>query len=146
MQTMSRSFLMLALIGCGTSNNDSGDSKKMAMQDANAKPASGFPAALLTDFSSWTPVLAGDQAFTSAGHGGIMVRAYLNPVAKDHVMSSANPYPMAQGSILAKAVVKNKDAPASEASRVYFMQKEADGFDPAHNNWSYAVPCEIQCV
>jgi len=139
MQTLSRSFLMLVLVGCGTSNDDAADSKKMAMEDANARPAMAFPDTLLTEFLSWTPVLSGDQAFSSAGHGGIMVRSYLNPLAKAHVTSSANPYPLAQGSILAKAVVKNKDTPASEASRVYFMQKEADGFDPAHNNWSYAV-------
>lgn len=139
MQTLSRSFLMLVLIGCGSSNDDAADSKKMAMEDANVKPVKGFPNALLTEFSSWTPVLPGDQAFSSAGHGGIMVRSYLNPVAKAHIMTSTNPYPLAEGSILAKAVVKNKDTPAAEASRVYFMQKEADGFDPAHNNWSYAV-------
>lgn len=139
MQTLSRSFLLLALVGCGSSQDDSKDNKKMAMEDASARPAAGFPETLLTEFSSWTPVLPGDQAFSSAGHGGIMVRSYLNPTAKDHVMSSASPYPLAEGSILAKAVVASKDTAASAASRVYFMRKEADGFDSAHNNWSYAV-------
>jgi hypothetical protein len=139
MQTLSRSFLLLVLVGCGAADDKSADSKKMAMEDASARPTAGFPEALLTEFSSWTPVLAGDQAFSSAGHGGITVRSYLNPVATAHVTGSTNPYPLAEGSILAKAVVRNKDTPASMASRVYFMQKEAEGFDPANNNWSYAV-------
>jgi hypothetical protein len=139
MRTLSLGFLSLALVACGASKDAADDSKKMSMDDASAQLGAGFPETLLSEFSSWTPVLAGDQAFSSAGHGGIMVRSYLNPKASEHVLASSSPYPMAKGSILAKTLVKSKDTPASEASRVYFMQKEAEGFDPAHNNWSYAV-------
>lgn len=139
MQVISRSLLLALVVSCGSSKDDDNKMKKSSMEDASAKPSEGFPAQQLTEYVNWTPVLNGDQAFKSAGHGGIIVRSYLNPTATQHLASTSNPYPLAEGSILAKAVVRSMDTPASEASRVYFMKKEADGFDPAHNNWSYAV-------
>ncbi|MFY7929124.1 MAG: cytochrome P460 family protein [Oligoflexus sp.] len=120
-----------------------------------------FPVALLEEYRTWTPVLAGDQAFKSAGHGGIFVRTYLNGVAVDHVAASDSPYPMAVGSVLAKAVVDSASQSSESARRVYFMRKESPGFDAANNDWSYAVanrvnsklvfdtrvrPTEPQCV
>ncbi len=139
MQFLSRFMLLALVVGCGSSQDDDMKMKKNTTEDASAKPAMGFPEPLLSEYLTWTPVLNGDQAFKSAGHGGIVVRSYLNPTAMKHLAGATSPYPLAEGSILAKAVVKDMDTPASDASRVYFMRKEADGFDSANNNWSYAV-------
>lgn len=101
--------------------------------------AGTFPSALLQEFSAWTPTLEGDQTFNSPGHGGITVRSYLNEVAKNHVAAVSDPYPMAVGSTLAKAVVSSSEAAVGAASTVYFMKKEATGFDTENGDWSYAV-------
>ena len=58
------------------------------------------------------------------------MRAYLNAVAADHAKTTTVLFPMPIGSVLAKAVVPSDSIPNSEASRVYFMKKEAPGFDP----------------
>ena len=87
--------------------------------------ANGMGNDVLGDFLKWIPVLEGDQAFESQGHGGIVVRAYLNSVAAEHANTAEQTYPMPVGSMLAKAVVRNADTPASASSRVYFMRKEA---------------------
>ena len=107
--------------------------------DAMARTPGSFSKNLLTAFTMWTPVLNGDVAFESQGHGGILVRSYLNPIAADRARASAEPYPLPEGAVLAKAVVADSGTPATSASRVYFMRKEAKGFDPANGDWSYAL-------
>jgi len=108
--------------------------------------AGTFPSALLQEFSTWTPTLEGDQTFKSTGHGGITVRSYLNEVAKNHVAAASDPYPMAIGSTLAKAVVSSADAVVGTASTIYFMKKEAAGFDTENGDWSYAVAKRVNGV
>jgi hypothetical protein len=104
--------------------------------------AQAFEQALST-FSSWTPVLPGDAAFKSEGHGGIWVRSYLDPTTVAHVEGNENPYPLPQSSLLAKAVVSGPDTQAAQATRVYFMRKERPGFDPAGGDWSYGVATRV---
>ncbi|MCX6131791.1 MAG: cytochrome P460 family protein [Proteobacteria bacterium] len=108
-------------------------------QDALSQKPGMFPENLLSEFKTWTPVLKGDQAFKSAGHGGILVRGYLNEIATNHVKTSDNPFPLPVGTVIAKAVVESMSADVNTANRVYFMKKEAPGFDTEHNDWSYAV-------
>ncbi|MDQ3231724.1 MAG: cytochrome P460 family protein [Pseudobdellovibrionaceae bacterium] len=134
--------LFLQNQGCGSDSNDkkpASDAEETNMDVQLGQGAGRFPAALLTDFLAWQPVLEGDQAFTSKGHGGIWVRAYLNPVAAEHAMKNDNPFPMPEGTILAKAVVASNSTPATAATRVYFMKKEAKGFDAANGDWSYGL-------
>ena len=126
-------FLLLASLtvsGCGSSLRSSVD----AGNDKNMR---------LKDYFNWTPVLKGDQAFPSAGHGGISVKSYINPIAKTHLDKFENPYPLPQGSELAKAVISNKSTASRDAGRVYFMRKERAGFDPANGDWSYALATKV---
>ena len=128
--------------GCGSGSSDkkpASDTAETSMDVQLDQGAGQFPPDLLTDFLAWQPVLKGDQAFTSKGHGGILVRTYLNPVAAEHAMKNDNPFPMPAGTILAKAVVAGKSTPATAATRVYFMKKEAKGFDAANGDWSYGL-------
>ena len=90
----------------------------------------------LKEFATWTPVLNGDKAFKSAGHGGILVKSYLNPIAKTHLDKMEATYPLPEGSELAKAVVSSEGTASKDASRVYFMKKEKAGFDSANGDWS----------
>jgi|GEM_PF-4102423 len=145
----------LTLIACGdkektedtnrlempAKENPSKSGKSQPQEEVNTKKRvpGTFEPELIKEFLTWKPVLAGDVAFASRGHGGILVRSYLNPVASDAAAKPSDPYPLAVGSILAKAVVSNASAPASSASRVYFMRKEAAGFDPRNGDWSYGL-------
>lgn len=142
-------ILALALLGaCG--DKDEGSKAKPATPEAPPGDAMGirseeartpgtFSPKLLTSFLDWVPVLEGDVAFESEGHGGILVRSYLSPSTAEHARKASNPYPLPEGSLLAKAVVSSAGTPASKASRVYFMRKEAPGFDPENGDWSYAL-------
>lgn len=93
----------------------------------------------LQEFQTWQSVLNGGIAFESAGHGGILVKSFLNSKAKEHLDQSAMPYPLPEGSILAKAVIADRNTSPDKASRVYFMKKEAAGFDSANGDWSYGL-------
>ncbi len=134
-------LLSLALIStaCGSKADNMDEKLAPATDNDLAQIPGTFPEEYLKDFSSWRPVLDGDKAFVSQGHGGIVVRGYLNPVALSHIQQQPNPYPLPEGAVLAKAVVASLESPVTAASRVYFMKKEAQGFDSANNNWSYAV-------
>ena len=92
---------------------------------------------VFNEYYNWTPVLKGDVAFTSAGHGGVLVRSYLGPKTKAHLDSSSNPYPLPEGALLTKAVVQDANAPGAEAGTLYIMRKETPGFDPENGDWSY---------
>lgn len=111
----------------------------MAERDGEMRTPGTFSPKLLTSFLQWVPVLEGDVAFESRGHGGILVRSYLSPSTAEYARKAMDPYPVPVGSQLAKAVVPTESTPASEATRVYFMRKEAPGFDPENGDWSYAV-------
>ncbi|HYX32870.1 MAG TPA: cytochrome P460 family protein [Oligoflexus sp.] len=138
-------FSGIFLAGCRDS--DGREEEMMAQvpggDQATVDKSAGFSEGLLGEFTAWTPVLKGDKAFESRGHGGVFVRVYLNPTAKEHIEAKQDTYPMASGTILAKAVVATVETPVSEASRVYFMMKKAPGFDPLHNDWSYAVANKV---
>lgn len=118
---------ILTLLGCGR------------VESSSQTMAQGDFTEAMSKYSEWTPVLKGDTAFTSKGHGGIIVKGYINPVAQKYIDQTANPYPLAVGTIIAKAVVKSADTPSSLASRVYFMRKELPGFDSKNSDWSYGV-------
>jgi hypothetical protein len=120
------SLFCVALMAAGCGSNMT--SKVEASNDESLK-----------EFSTWTPILNGDKAFKSAGHGGILVKSYLNPIAKAHLDKMEVPYPLPEGSVLAKAVVSSADTSSKDASRVYFMKKEKSGFDSAKGDWSYAL-------
>jgi hypothetical protein len=119
--------------GCGEAEDDGAP-----IVAATAEAATPLPDQSFIDFLNWTPVLDGDKAFKSKGHGGILVRSYLNPTATEHARAAETTYPMPEGSVLAKAVISSQDTPSTQASRVYFMRKEAPGFDPENCDWSYA--------
>jgi hypothetical protein len=140
-------FLVSLLVGCGQAQSpqqqNSSANPQDLVQEAQSESLLNTESGVLTGFLKWTPVLPGDKAFVSQGHGGITVHSYLNPLAAKHVLKSVADgtptYPMPQGSRLAKAVVPDAATPASKASRVYFMRKEAPGFDPQNGDWSYAL-------
>lgn len=133
-------LFVLISASCGSKSDDMDKNREApATDDAVAQMPGTFPMEFLQDFSSWTPVLDGDKAFASRGHGGIIVRGYINPMATTHIQEQANPYPLPAGAVLAKAVVATLESSAMTASRVYFMKKEPQGFDSANNDWSYAV-------
>jgi hypothetical protein len=117
-------FLMLS---CG--RNDS---------DAPAVVNQDFPSTLLINFLEWNPVLEGDMTFASTGHSGQTVRVYFNETAKNY-FDDDTASAFDEGSYVAKAVVSSLDTQAEDASRVYFMLKKPEGFDPDNNDWSYAV-------
>ncbi|MBP6219182.1 MAG: cytochrome P460 family protein [Oligoflexales bacterium] len=96
-----------------------------------------FSASLITEFTSWTPVLEGDVAFASSGHSGQTVRVYFNDIAKPY-FTGEKALPFAENAVIAKAVVANRDTSAKNASKVYFMRKKSAGFDNENANWSYA--------
>jgi hypothetical protein len=132
---------LTSILGVGCDSQDSGqkpqtpsssDASTMTLNDEDFSNA-------LREFSSWQPILQGDQAFASKGHGGILVKGYLNSVAKTHLDMNATTYPLPVGSVFAKAVVAEVGTPAQQASRVYFMRKEAAGFDSENGDWSYGL-------
>ena len=132
-------MLLVILSACGLQKyNDNMADKKQAEANVVASMPPEKPD-ILMEFAKWTPVFEGDKAFESQGHGGIIVRSYLNEIATTHIKMAPQVYPLAQGSILAKAVVATESTPVSEASRVYFMKKEAPGFDPENGDWSYSL-------
>jgi hypothetical protein len=118
---------VLAVMGCGKFENTSQMTAQGDFDEAIAK------------YSQWTPVLKGDVAFPSRGHGGITVKGYINPVGQKFIDQNENPYPLAIGTVIAKAVVKTAETPSTKASRVYFMRKENPGFDAANGDWSYGI-------
>lgn len=122
-------------VACGEKDED----KKLASPNPQSDDAVGYSDKLLTDFLSYTPVIEGDVAFVSKGHGGALVRSFLNPEAANHLRTQSSPYPLVEGSVFAKAVVADAATPASQANTVYFMRKEKAGFDPEHGDWSYAI-------
>jgi len=118
---ISLTFCSLAVLSCSNTPNTTED----------------FPASLLTEFLTWSPVLSGDRAFASSGHSGQTTRVYFNPTAAPSFASGgALPFPV--DSIIAKAVVADADTPATAATRVYFMRKKEASFDPTNESWSYA--------
>jgi hypothetical protein len=50
-----------------------------------------------------------------------------------------DPVVLPVGSIVTKHVVAANGTPLADATRVYFMRKEPPGYDPANNDWSWAV-------
>jgi hypothetical protein len=140
--------LFLLAVACSNSSESAEDPKSPATPDPS-KEGSGkdepgkdvtevFPTSLLKDYLKWTPVLPNDAAFQSDGHGKIWVRSYLNSEAKTSA-DRDKPFPMLEGSYLAKAVVSGKDQPSTAATRVYFMKKMPSGFDKISGDWAYAV-------
>ncbi len=123
-------FAGVTLAGCGSNLS----SKVDANNEENIR---------LKDYFNWTPVLKGDKAFPSAGHGGITVKSYINPIAKNHLDNSENPFPLPEGSELAKAVISAEGTSSKDATRVYFMRKEKAGFDSANGDWSYALATRV---
>lgn len=91
----------------------------------------------LNSFFNLTPVLAGGKAFASEGHGGGLVKSFLNDVAKTAAESGAQTMP--EGALFAKAVVTSESQNPATASRVYFMKKQKSGYDPDNSNWAYFV-------
>ncbi|MBM4253992.1 MAG: hypothetical protein FJ146_18650 [Deltaproteobacteria bacterium] len=127
---------------CG--GNQSGDTGKAPNAEtpmtAGGLKAGMFDTAWLTAYASWTPVLSGDKALKSDGHGGIWVHSYLNDRAAMHAATASNPFPLPEGAVLAKAVVPAETSNVTtDVTRVYFMKKEKTGYDLEHANWSYAV-------
>lgn len=96
-----------------------------------------FPETLLKDFLKWDSVLPNDGSFTSAGHGGILVRAYFNEIAKPTYLKE-QALPFKEGAIVAKAVIKDNQTSSANASRIYLMRKMGNNYDPSNNNWAYA--------
>jgi hypothetical protein len=141
-QLVASGFLLTFLLGsCGraeTSKAVQAQNEKLgAVQEAQPN-AAVFPEELLSTYWNWTPVLPEDSPFESDGHGGILVHSYLNPKAKESA-DRESPFPLLQGSMLAKAVVDNAETKPQLAKRVYFMKKMDDTFDPKNGNWAYAV-------
>lgn len=132
---ISAGFVLLLVVGITASGCGSNlRSKVGGMNDENIS---------FKEYYNWTPVLKGDTAFPSAGHGGITVKSYINPIAKAHIDTSENLFPLPEGSELAKAVISAEGESSKGASRVYFMKKEKAGFDPSHGDWSYALATKV---
>ncbi len=96
-----------------------------------------FPEALLKDYLKWESVLPNQGEFKSAGHGGVLVRAYFNEVAKP-TYTKETAIPFSEGAVVAKAVIASAQTPSSAATRVYFMKKMNQDYDPKNSNWAYA--------
>lgn len=94
-----------------------------------------FPPELFDQFRSWESVTLGEASFESEGHSDQRVRAYFNPESRA-AYDGTVPLPFREGSIIAKAVVKN-DQPTAEASRIYFMRKMPAGYDAENGDWAY---------
>lgn len=97
-----------------------------------------FSTSLTTDVLSWRAVLPNSYPGTG-GHSGQRVRVLFNAVAAPTYDATQGPVRFAEGSLIAKAVVATNDTPLAEATRLYFMRKEAAGYDPASNDWSWAI-------
>ena len=113
-------LLSLASLSCSAEGEDT---QSQPVIEVPGEPEI-FPDLLLESYTGWTPILAGDQTFASQRHGGVQVKVYLNDVAKSHIDSNRSPFPLIEGSILAKAVV---NVASGVHTRVYFMKKEKPG-------------------
>ncbi|MBL8922461.1 MAG: hypothetical protein JNJ54_26660 [Myxococcaceae bacterium] len=97
-----------------------------------------YPLELITEAQGWRQVLPTTWAGTG-GHSGQRVRGMFNAVAAPTYDSMTEPVQFAVGSVIAKAVVAGDATPLDQATRYYFMRKEPAGWDPANNDWSWAV-------
>ncbi len=120
-------WIYLILVSCGKSSSDS-DSPAASVD---------FPDSLISEFSGWSPVLNGDLAFASLGHGGQTVRVYFNAIARPY-FTGEKTLPFAVDSIVAKAVLNGTSNATKDVAKIYFMKKKAEGFDSKNADWSYA--------
>lgn len=96
----------------------------------------GFTTAL-EEARGWRAVLP--QSYLSKGHAGQRVRVTFNPAAEPTYTGTTEPVVFAEGAVIAKHVLADDGTALSDASKVYFMRKEAPGYDPSGNDWSWAV-------
>lgn len=120
--------LLVALSACGPD---------LAASQSD-QSAGRFSTSLTTEVLSWRTVLP-DSYPGTGGHAGQRVRVLFNAIAAPTYDAAQGPVRFAEGSLIAKAVVATNDTPLAEATRLYFMRKEAPGFDPPSNDWSWAI-------
>jgi hypothetical protein len=133
---MSRPLMMslLLVIACGPENQGGGRGTEAELGWTPGQ----YEPSLIQASRSWRSVLPSSYPSTG-GHSGQRVRTLFNPVAEPTYAGTADPVTFAVGSIITKHVVASDSTPLVDATRVYFMRKEPAGYDPAGNDWSWAV-------
>lgn len=116
---------LLVLVGCGA---------PVAQPVAPSEEAFG-PLEVGADYAQYRKLT--DRPFQSADHGGRWVDVYANAVGAAAYLSGAA---MPVGSIVVKTSVQDDHgAPSEIPGPVFVMEKRAAGYDPAHDDWYYAI-------
>jgi hypothetical protein len=78
------------------------------------------------------------EPFKSAAHGGKWVDVFVSTNAADAYLSQSAE--IAVGTVVVKTSWEDKGGQASNVpGPIFVMEKRAPGYDPAHNDWYYAI-------
>lgn len=142
--------LTLLLSGAwgGTNANPWATVASQAPGGANARdgkqPCAAQPAATVKDkaaeaafkeYKGWKKV--NDQPVLSETHGNRWVFTYLNKKAAAAGLAGKFPFP--RGAVLAKESFENEGGKPGLRGPLFVMEKRGKGYDPANDDWHYAV-------
>ena len=85
------------------------------------------------DYASYRKVSS--EPFRSTAHGDRMVEVYVNQVGAAAYLTDAE---IPAGTVVVKTSWRNVDGKPL-AGPIFVMEKRAPGYDPAHDDWWYAI-------
>jgi len=86
-------------------------------------------------YRGWRKV--NDKPVLSATHGNRFVFTYLNKKAESSGLAGKFPFP--DGTVLAKESFENEGGKPGAKGPLFIMEKRKKGYDPANNDWHYAI-------
>ena len=131
--------LLLIVAACGTPGPE-GPRTEMDPQGARMMSSMAMPAddgsvfgplELGAEYASW--VKMNTAPVRSETHGGRMVDTYVNPVGAAAYLDADAEVPV--GTVIVKTSTEPDGAPGP----IFVMDKRAQGFDPDHGDWGYAI-------
>lgn len=128
-----------ALAACGGPGNASDVASEPVAKraaDPNAQYGSLESGA---EYKSWTQM--NTEPFFSKGHGRRFVDVYVNDIGLAAFVDDDAEFPL--GSIVVKPSWEPADGkPTDVAGPIFVMEKKEKGFDPANEDWWYAIHWE----